>query len=153
MGILDSETNSPVVKEPKSDVLPHRQESEEDDLNPAVRMLFGFLPGFILILLGGLFLLSQAGYLAGEWWQYFLVGMAVIVFLETGMRVKAAVPLRMKLVRIISAILLIAGGVLFLFDPNDWWPWVLIVIGIVSILLFLWARKREKRVKTDQKKG
>lgn len=151
MGILESEKNSPDTNQSNSTAQP-REKGEEEKLNPAVQMIFGFLPGFILILLGGLFLLSKAGYLAGEWWQYFLVGMAVIVFLETGIGVRTATHRRLRLVRIISAILLIAGGVLFLFDPNNWWPWVLIAVGIVSILLFLWARQREKRVKTDQVK-
>jgi chromate transport protein ChrA len=152
MGILDSEENKPIVKQPKAAVSAYTQENEEYSLNPAMRMIFGFLPGIILILLGALFLLSQAGYLTGEWWQYFLVGMAVIVFLETGIRFRATTPKRLKWVRMASALLMIIGGALFLFNPNGWWPWALIGAGVVVVFLFLWAHQKEKQSKPDEVK-
>jgi hypothetical protein len=45
--------------------------------------LSGLLPGLILILLGVLFLLNNAGRLPeDDWWQYFLVGLGVIFIIE-----------------------------------------------------------------------
>jgi hypothetical protein len=139
MSLFDSERKKPIIEPPKTAVSAPRMEGEDSDVNPAIRRIFGFLPGIILILLGVLFLLSKHGYLAGEWWQYFLVGMAVIVFLEISLRLRVNRHRRLDAARLISALLLIIGGALFLFDPNDWWPWVLIGAGVVSIVLFIWS--------------
>jgi uncharacterized membrane protein HdeD (DUF308 family) len=107
------------------------------------KVLLGLLPGILLILLGGVFLLSHYGYLEGEWWQYFLVGLGVVFLVESRIYYKASMSSRFKISRLIIGLLMVIGGLLFLFDPNQWWPLVLIGIGIFLCAQYLWRRRKK----------
>jgi hypothetical protein len=111
------------------------------------RVLMGLLPGIILILLGVVFLLSKNGYQEGEWWQYFLVGLGVAFLVESRLQYKAAAPRRTKISRLITGLLMVLGGILFLFNPNQWWPLGLIGAGILLCVWYLWRRSHREMPK------
>jgi hypothetical protein len=104
----------------------------------------GLLPGLILVVLGILFMLSHYGYLEGEWWQYFIVGLGVIFIIESWVQHRFITSTRVRVGRIVAGILLIVGGLLFLFDPNKWWPIILIVVGIILIIRFIIVRRQTR---------
>jgi hypothetical protein len=106
--------------------------------------LLALLPGIMLIMLSGLFLLEHNGYLEGEWWQYFLVGFGVVFLMESMMQYQASKSRRAKIGRLITGIALIVCGLLLLFHPNQWWPWVLMGLGILSCVRRLWLIRKTK---------
>jgi hypothetical protein len=155
---LDFGVEEIMAEEKKSNTFPSELPVNPAELeNPAAgkadkgekpnQVLSGLLPGLILILLGGLVLLSHAGYLEGDWWQYFLVGMALVFMLEAYFQYRGSISLWAKIGRLISGLLMVLAGLLVLFDPNQWWPWVMIGLGIVICGQEL--RRRRKRNKSE----
>jgi hypothetical protein len=118
----------------------------ENEIEPNQAFL-GLLPGLVLILLGGLFLLSHAGYLEGDWWQYFIVGLAVVFMLEAYLQYRVSVSRRAKIGRLTIGLLMVISGLLALFDPNQWWPWVLIAMGIVLSGAYLRRRQKQSQIR------
>jgi hypothetical protein len=110
--------------------------------------ILGFLPGIVLILFGGLFLLSNSGYLEGEWWQYFLVGLGGVFLVEAMIRFRLTKSLSAKISRLITGGAFVIVGLLQLFYPDQGWPWVLVVIGVLWCVWFWWLTRRQKLVKS-----
>ena len=110
----------------------------------AYSSISGLLPGLILILIGVLFLLSNYGLLRGEWWQYFLVALGVIFLVEAWIQYINPATRRPRIGRIIAGLVLITVGLIFLFDSTQWWPLILIVIGIILSVQFIVKRKMVK---------
>ena len=110
----------------------------------AYSSISGLLPGLILILIGVLFLLSNYGLLRGEWWQYFLVALGVIFLVEAWIQYINSATRRPRIGRIIAGLVLITVGLIFLFDATQWWPLILIVIGIILSVQFIVKRKMVK---------
>jgi hypothetical protein len=108
-------------------------------------LIMGLLPGIILIFLGSIFALSDNGYLEGQWWQYFIVGLGVVILVESRLEYQSAVPRKAKISRLMSGVFLLIGGMLFLFDPNPWWPYIFIAAGMVLCVQFVWRRELLKR--------
>jgi hypothetical protein len=101
----------------------------------------GMLGGSILLLLGILLLLNQAGSLSGDtWWQTLLIGMGGL-FIINGL-----ICYRLPILRFSSYGKFVAGTVLILIGTlsilgfSQWWPIVLIVIGVAMLLRFLWYK-------------
>jgi hypothetical protein len=108
------------------------------------QLVLSLLPGSVLIILGGLFLLSHYGFLSGEWWQYFLVGLGVILIVESRLEYRFASPGAMRMTRLAAGLVLILGGLLFLFNPNGWWPLAVMGIGIVLLIFPLIKYYKQK---------
>jgi hypothetical protein len=101
----------------------------------------GLLPGLVLVLLGVLFLLDNAGKLPGEdWWQYFLVGLGLIFIILAWVQYVNPRRGRPQLWRILAGLGLIATGLVFLFGYREWWPVVLIIVGVLLMLVFVFRR-------------
>ena len=99
--------------------------------------------GLILILLGVLFLLATMDYLSwSSWWQFFLMGLGVILILEAIIR--SASPSYRKDVtgKLIGGFVLIFIGVSFVIGWTNWWPLILIAVGVGILLSSLWKVKR-----------
>jgi hypothetical protein len=103
--------------------------------------LHGFFWGLLLILLGVLFLASQQGWLTGDdWWHYLFVGLGGVFILDglahffTGSR-------HYSFGRFIPGIVLLLVGLAFILELSEWWPAILIGVGIV-ILLGAFFRRR-----------
>jgi membrane-bound ClpP family serine protease len=149
---MPEEKNTPLFPPEKPSESETKKNAQEDELGvEASRVLLGLLPGMIMVLLGCLFLLSHYGYLEGLWWQYFLVGLGVVLLVESRLQYKSAILRRTRITSLITGLIMIASGLLFLFDPNSWWPLVIIVIGLLLCLEFLWRRNRLQKKATSQK--
>ena len=102
-----------------------------------------FLGGMILIWLGLSFYLAQTTVIPwASWWAYFLTGLGVIIIVHALIRYSRSeyrYPLTGSFVggAIISII-----GLAFLAGMSDFWPIVLIIIGIAIIVSAVTARRR-----------
>lgn len=101
----------------------------------------GLFLGLVLVLLGVLFLLSQAGWVTGDaWWQSLLIGLGVISILN-GMAYYHNPAYRWgSYGKFIVGIVMIIIGTLFILGSSQWWPVALIVAGIAFLIRFFWRR-------------
>ncbi|MGD2295345.1 MAG: hypothetical protein PVF22_05865 [Candidatus Aminicenantes bacterium] len=99
--------------------------------------------GLILILLGVLFLLATLEILSwGDWWKYFLCGLGFIFILEAVLR-SGSPEFRPHITgRLIAGTVLILIGGSFIFGVTNWWPFILIGVGVSLIISTLWGRKK-----------
>ena len=99
--------------------------------------------GLTLILLGVLFLLANMDYISWSgWWQYFLMGLGVILILEAIIR--SASPSYRKDItgKLIGGFVLIFIGGSFVIGWSNWWPLILIAVGVGILLSSLRKAKR-----------
>jgi len=98
----------------------------------------GITGGLILILLGVLFLLATTDIISwGDWWAYFLIGLGVIFILEVIIRSVATSYRRQdKGKLVVGTVLIIVGGAHILGMVN-WWPLILIAVGIIIVFTSL----------------
>ncbi len=97
--------------------------------------------GLILIVLGIVFFLYTQGWLTrGEWWQYFLIGLGLIFLIESLVRYSGRESHRPGLGRAAAGLILIFIGAAFLLGFGNWWPLILIVVGL-AVLLNVWSRR------------
>jgi Flp pilus assembly protein TadB len=136
---------------PAAEVQAEVQQDVPEDIPAAGRpgsrsVLTGLLPGLALILVGVLFLLDNAGLLPGDdWWQYFLVGLGLVFIILSWVQYINPKRGRPRFWRILAGLALVATGLVFLFGFRDWWPVVLIVVGVALVLLFVLRRDRQER--------
>ena len=99
--------------------------------------------GMILILLGVLFLLATTDVISwGIWWAYFLCGLGFIFILEAVIR-SSSPSFRQHLTgRLIAGIVLMLIGGSFIFGVTNWWPFIIIGVGIALIISTLWTQKK-----------
>jgi len=91
------------------------------------------MPGLILILLGALFLVFTMGWISWiEWWKYLLVGLGVIFLIDSAVRY--AQKARGVFGRLVTGIVLMSIGVAFITGIGNWWPIILVVVGVIVIV-------------------
>jgi hypothetical protein len=99
----------------------------------------GLFPGMVLVLLGVLFLLSQSGLVTGNaWWQSLLIGLGVISIINGLVYYHNPAYRWGSYGKFIVGIVLVVIGSMFLLGSSQWWPIVLIIVGIAFLLRFLW---------------
>lgn len=97
------------------------------------------MPGLILILLGALFLVFTMGWISWvEWWKYLLVGLGVIFLIDSSVRYAQGG--RGVFGRLVAGIVLVSIGVAFVIGIGNWWPIILIVVGVIVIVARLVRR-------------
>ena len=98
----------------------------------------GIFGGLILILLGILFLLATMDVLSwADWWAYFLVGLGGIFIIEFIVRsVTPAYRQQHRGKLVVGTVLIMIGGAHILGMVN-WWPLILIAIGIIIVFTSL----------------
>jgi LiaF transmembrane domain len=97
--------------------------------------------GLILILLGVLFLMSEMDKVSwSDWWAYFLVGLGAIFLIEALLR--SFSPEGRKAIggRLVAGPILVVIGGSHLIGFEEWWPLILIVVG-VGVLISAVIRK------------
>ncbi len=102
----------------------------------------GLFPGLVLVLLGVLLFLTTRGTLDwGTWWQYFLIGLGGIFFLDGALHYLHPATRYRGAGKFIPGIILVLVGAAFLIGFSEWWPLILVGIGM-AILLGMLFRKR-----------
>jgi len=97
--------------------------------------------GLILILLGILFLMSEMDKVSWtDWWAYFLVGLGAILLLEALLRAFSAEGRRSIGGRLVAGPILIVIGGAHVIGLEEWWPLVLIAVGI-GVLISAFVKK------------
>ncbi len=114
----------------------HRERGFRDD------PLRGLFWGLLLILVGVLFFVNQQGYV--EWdtlWKYLLIGLGAIFIIDGLTRSFHPSYPSTGLSKYIPGIILILVGIAFLFNFSQWWPLILIAVGVLLLISIL-ARRR-----------
>lgn len=89
----------------------------------------------ILILLGVLFLLAEMDRISwADWWAYFLVGLGAIFLLEALIRSTSASGRKAVGGRLVAGLVLIVIGGSHLIGLMEWWPLILIAVGVALLL-------------------
>jgi hypothetical protein len=99
----------------------------------------GVMGGLVLILIGSIFLLAQMDRISwGHLWAYFLVGLGAILIVTGFLGIGGRGPTRG---RFIGGVVLIVIGAANIIGLNVWWPYLLIVIGLVLVISALFSHR------------
>ncbi len=102
----------------------------------------GLFWGLLLILIGLLFLANQQGWIAGDtWWQYLLIGLGAIFIINGLVHYWNPSNRRFGYGQFIPGIVLLLVGLAFIFNFGQWWPIVLIGVGVAILLGFALRRR------------
>jgi hypothetical protein len=95
----------------------------------------GLFPGLFLILIGGLFLSTQQGWIRSDsLWQYLVIGLGTIFIIHGLVNYRNPYYRHGAFWRFIPGTALILAGVLSIFELSQWWPLILISAGVAIIL-------------------
>lgn len=107
--------------------------------------LSGIGGGVFLVLLGVLLFLATQDMLAWDkWWQFLVIGIGIILLIDTLIRYQRDNVLEFRIGKLITSIILIGVGVAFLLGNIVWWPLVIILIGVAIIIGGLLRRGRNR---------
>ncbi len=126
-----------------SEEKPERRHYEHDEKEEKWRRdpISGLGFGLILVLLGVVFFLSAQGWISwGDWWKYFIIGLGVIFLMEVLVRYTKPAYRRPVFGKLIAGLILICVGAAFIGGVGNWWPLILIIVGL-AILLRVWLRR------------
>jgi hypothetical protein len=111
------------------------KEKESCQKSPKDDAFSGVIGGLIVILLGVMFLLATMDIISwGKWWAYFLLGLGAILILDGIIRSATTAYRHHARGRLIGgAVLAVIGGA-FVFGMSNWWPLIIIAVGIVLVV-------------------
>jgi hypothetical protein len=99
--------------------------------------------GLILIWLGISFYLVQANYIGwNDWWPYLIIGIGVVLIAQAVIRYSTSRFKGAAMGSLIGGAVLLIIGLAGIVGMKDWWPLILIAIGVVVILGGVTARMR-----------
>jgi hypothetical protein len=102
--------------------------------------------GLILIWLGISLYLAQTHYIVWDtWWPYFIIGVGVILIVIAVIRYSSSQHKAPAMGFLIAGAVMLIIGFAGVVGMNDWWPFVLIAIGVVVIFGGMRARARTPR--------
>lgn len=102
--------------------------------------------GLFLILVGGLFLADNRGWLHETGWSYFAIGLGAILVVGFLFRYFGTLVNRWSGIgSLATGLALIFVGIASLYGFGDWWPLVLLAIGIGSLIKGFSLNKSESR--------
>ena len=100
--------------------------------------LGGVFFGLALIVIAGIYLLYQKKLLPGEeWWPWIIIGIGCILLLEALVRSTRAEYKRPTFGRALGGIILIVLGVGFVYGFEEYWPLIIIVIGVFFLIYYI----------------
>jgi hypothetical protein len=106
----------------------------------------GIGAGVFLLLLGSLLFLANQGILPWDkWWQFLIIGIGIIMLVDSLVRYQKDSAREVRIGRPIVAIILIGVGIAFLVGNASWWPLVIILVGVAVIVGGLLRRGRNNR--------
>jgi hypothetical protein len=101
----------------------------------------GLFWGLALILLGVLFFATSQNWISWDrWWQYLLIGLGAIFLIDAWVQYTNPATRFGTLGRLVSGIILITIGGSFLIGIENWWPLILIILGIGILVNFAMHR-------------
>jgi hypothetical protein len=103
--------------------------------------LRGLFWGLLLILVGVLFFINQQSGL--DWdilWKYLLIGLGSIFIIDGLVHLYKPAYRNGAYGRFIPGVVLLFVGIAFLYNFSQWWPIVLIAVGVVILLSLLFRR-------------
>jgi phosphatidylserine synthase len=101
--------------------------------------LRGLFPGLALILVGALFLANQMSWISGDtWWKWLLVGLGAIMMISWLVQYRAPEYRHWGRGRFVWGMALVVLGILFLVGFSQWWPIVIIGVGLACLFRFCW---------------
>jgi hypothetical protein len=116
-----------------------RQERREKRGRDPLRGLFW---GLILILVGVLFFIDRQQGIGWEiLWMYLLIGLGAIFIIDGLVHLSISGFRDSQLGRFIPGVVLLFIGLAFLFNFSQWWPIILIAVGVIILLGFLFRRR------------
>ena len=129
-----------------SEEKPERRHDEKEDEEKQEKWrrdpISGLVFGLIVVLLGVVFFLSAQDWISwGDWWKYFIIGLGVIFLIEVLVRYTRPAYRRPIFGRLIAGLILICVGLAFIGGFGEWWPLILIVVGLAILLNVLLRRK------------
>jgi hypothetical protein len=100
----------------------------------------GLFFGLLLIVVGVLLYANSMGWLTGEWWWYILIGIGAIMIIEALVRFALSKYRWGAYGRLVFGLLLMLIGLAFLLGWNQWWPLILVAIGVAIVLGSIFRR-------------
>ena len=90
--------------------------------------------GLIVVWLGTTLYMNNQNWLDGAWWAYFIMGIGVLLLVESLVRISQDryYPMYGKLV---GGSVLIAVGASNIYDMHDWWPLIFVAVGLAIIFI------------------
>jgi uncharacterized membrane protein HdeD (DUF308 family) len=115
-----------------------REERREKRARDPWRGLFW---GLLLILVGVLFFVNQQGTDWDVLWKYLLIGLGAIFIIDGIVHYWSTSSRDGHFGRFIPGIVLLFVGLAFLFNFSQWWPIILIAIGVIILISFVFRRR------------
>lgn len=94
--------------------------------------------GLIIAMIGLFLFLAAQGYIGwGKWWAYFLLGLGGIFIIEV--IVRSVIPEYRKPIfgKLVAGVVLICIGAGNIYGLREWWPLIIIVVGVAILILGL----------------
>jgi hypothetical protein len=99
--------------------------------------------GLFFVLVGGLFLAQNQGWMNSGWWAYFAIGLGCIFVIGFLARYFTGSSRAKSPGGLITGLALVLVGIAFLHGFGDWWPLALIFAGIVFLIRAFHGTKSE----------
>jgi len=127
-------------KEEKDERDEKHEKGRERDIAGAV---FG---GGVLVWLGITFWLAQSGTVRWDiWWAYFIAGLGALLIIQGALRVAMRGSAYQFSGLFIGGAILLIIGLAFAYGTVLYWPYILILVGILVIVMAIFGRKRAPR--------
>ncbi|MGA9049712.1 MAG: DUF5668 domain-containing protein [Dehalococcoidia bacterium] len=130
------------------DQKPLEGDTQEQDRRDKKMHRHGFsavFAGLLLILLGVLLFMASQGIVPWDkWWQLFLIGLGLILLIDVLFRYLQDKAHGFQTGKIIAAVVLIVIGVVFIISAVNWWPLILVAVGVAILIGGLTRRSSGK---------
>lgn len=95
----------------------------------------GLFAGLVLILLGVLLLFQTQGwFISNDWWVFLLLGLGGVFIIDALVRLAQPPPKPRWGGRLVVGLTLLLVGLIFVAGFGQWWPLILVVIGVGVIV-------------------
>jgi hypothetical protein len=116
-----------------------REERRRGRFHDPLRGLFW---GLLLVMLGVIFFANQQGWIANDkWWEYLLIGLGAIFIIDGLAHYWNTFYRHHNFGRFIPGLILLFVGLAFVFNFSEWWPIILIAVGVVLLLSLFFPRR------------
>jgi hypothetical protein len=116
-----------------------REQRREERRRDPYRGLFW---GLLLIMLGIIFFAWQQGWTSGDqWWHYLLIGLGVIFIINGLVHYWSQNYRQFSYGQFVPGIVLLLVGLAFVVGFSQWWPIVLIGVGVAILLSFIFRKR------------